>query len=126
MKYKELYHKIMDEPLDTLDITPQVSGLDNTLWLIIYEDNPPVVTIFDGNPTKYKNKTEITIEDSPKVLSDGIELSKEVIEKIKTFVKNNKDNLLKYWNFDLDTDILFDKIIKESVLMEMSRIPISK
>lgn len=54
----------------------------------------------------------MTVSDEPSIVGEvGSDLSTKDITYFKNFVLKNKDTLLAYWNGELDTSDLTDKLV---------------
>jgi len=64
-----------------------------------------------GNRMQEEDTFSMTISDSPTTIGDvGTDLSSQDIAYFKNFVLKNKDTLLAYWNGELDTSDLTERL----------------
>ena len=65
-----------------------------------------------GNKMQIDDTFSMTISDSPAVIGEpGNDLTAEDIAYFKRFMLKNKDTLLAYWNGEIDTSDLTEKLI---------------
>ena len=91
--------------LDGIDIDDKIIVFNNPY----FDNSVPIIRIYSNYPItrdiKYADIDILTLE----IAVDDISIKS--ISKINNFIINNKDNLLKYWNHELDL-IDFIKNIK--------------
>lgn len=89
-------------------------GLPSNIWVSEKDaDHEPRITVqrSKGARLQRNNTFGMTISDSPSAIGDvGSDLSSEDIATLKNFVLRNKDLLLAYWNGELDTSGLVDRL----------------
>lgn len=94
-------------------LSPIETGLDTIIWISVSTDDySPRIRIFDYPILSNTKVFSITIEDEPNVIGDYSHVDPKHIEKIKDFIIKNKDNLIKYWNFQIDTGEFIENITK--------------
>ena len=86
------------------NLTPKESGLSGNIWVTVkpfYDEiSEPYIVVFDKFDWTIRNSNyvQISIEDEPKIIeSNNFKISAEFFDEIKTFVKINKDSLIKQW-----------------------------
>ena len=128
-KFNKLYEKYVNDVLDVIDISPNVSGLNITLWMVTTENDNPNLTVYKDDIKRTGDNFSITVSDNPKIIGENF-LSRKQTDKLYEFIKLNKNALVDAWNFDITTDVLFDKIkqnIKENkFIVEMANLPVDK
>ena len=78
------------------------TGLDEVIWVSVKNANHgPRIKVYQGNTLSGPNFT-VTIEDEPQVIGDCFVKTKE-LNRIFEFIQLNKENLVKYWNYQIDT-----------------------
>lgn len=78
------------------------TGFDKVIYISTREgSHGPRVKLY-YKPGKDQPSTSITISDDPKVVADSLKPKKSDVEKVKQFIKLNKDVLLNFW-FQGDT-----------------------
>jgi hypothetical protein len=96
------------------NIRPNKTGLPMVIWIkpkTTEKHGPRIkVQISHGDKIKINNWVSISIEDSPQLFGSG--LSIDDFNLIVKFIKNNKDNLLKVWNDEIDPIDFVNIIIK--------------
>jgi hypothetical protein len=92
------------------NLTPKESGLSGDIWVTakpFYDEiSEPYIVVFDKFDWTIRNPNyvQISIEDEPKIIeSNNFKISAEFFDEIKTFVKINKDPLIKQWTMEYDT-----------------------
>ena len=89
-------------------------GLPSNIWISEKDaDHEPRITIQRSKGARLQRNDTfgMTISDSPSAIGDvGSDLSSEDIATLKNFVLRNKDPLLAYWNGELDTSGLVDRL----------------
>lgn len=113
----------MDMLMEMANLSKRSTGLDVIIWLQI--NNPQNAGKHNMPRIKFQNNTSdkgqldegipMSISDTPEILlkSDKlntVKLDSKQVNAIKSWVKRNKDLLIGYWNGELTTDELVDKI----------------
>lgn len=85
------------------------TGLNELIWVSGKNANHgPRIKVFEGQSPSGRNFS-VTIENEPKVVGISFVSSKELKNIIK-FIKLNKDTLLKYWEYVIDTESMINSI----------------
>lgn len=87
------------------NIRPKYTGLPMVVWVqpkTGKERHGPRLKVqtTHGDKVEVDNWVTVTIEDAPKVIGKG--LSNTDVIAVNTFIKKNKENLLKFWNDEID------------------------
>jgi len=99
MKFKDY---LTQDLYEMANFNPTRTGLKEVIWISVKNSNHgPRIKIYEGKQTKGKNFS-VTIEDEPRTIGKVFVNSKE-LNNIFKFIKINKDLLLKYWEYQLDT-----------------------
>lgn len=78
------------------------TGFDKVIYISTREGSHGHRVKLYYKPGKDQPSTSITISDDPKVVADSLKPKKSDVEKVKQFIKLNKDVLLNFW-FQGDT-----------------------
>ena len=93
------------------NLWPNDTGLDEIIWISVKNANHgPRIKIYKNKQPKGENFS-VTIEDNPTTIGEVFVNSKE-LSRIFEFVKLNKDNLIKYWEFEISTKEVTDNLLK--------------
>ena len=91
---------------------PKDTGLKEIIWVSPKNANHgPRIKVYSLNKSK---DFSVTIEDEPRIVAGKSFVTSKEFDKIVDFIKLNKENLLKYWNYGLSTKELADNILKVS------------
>lgn len=91
---------------------PGDTGLKEIIWVSPKNANHgPRIKVYNLNKSK---DFSVTIEDEPKLIAGKCFVSSREFAKIIEFIKLNKENLLKYWNYGLSTQELAHNMLKVS------------
>ena len=91
---------------------PKDTGLKEIVWVSPKNVNHgPRIKVYNLNKSK---DFSVTIEDNPRVVAGKCFVSGKEFERIVEFIKINKENLLKYWNYGLSTQELASNMLKVS------------
>jgi len=98
-------------------ISTEKTGLDYKIWVSTksgIKHSPRIkVSILKNDKIKYDQLFTVTIDDNPKIIGSlSKKLSSKQLELIKKFVAINKTSLLQFWEEDITTDKLLDKLLK--------------
>ena len=91
---------------------PKDTGLKEIIWVSPKNVNHgPRIKVYNLNKSK---DFSVTIEDNPRIVAGKSFVSGKEFERIVEFIKINKENLLKYWNYGLSTQELASNMLKVS------------
>lgn len=78
-----------------------------------YNNYIPQVRIgFDLMAIENKKDLVISIEDNPSILKQNIIIDLQLLNKILSWIKTNKDILMKYWNWNITSKKFVENIIR--------------
>ncbi len=101
MKFKEYLHEA-ESLYEMANFNPEHTGLKEVIWVSVKNANHgPRIKIYKNSKAK-GTSFSVTIEDEPKTIGEVFVNSKE-LNRIKKFILKNKTNLIKYWEYQLDT-----------------------
>ena len=114
MKLKEYFEK--KSLWEMANVTQKKTGLPMMIWVDIKTKRKHIPRIKVSKTHAYKMVTDdlvsVSIEDNPKILA-GTGLKAKDFEIVKSFIKQNKELLLKYWNKEIiEREDLENKIKK--------------
>lgn len=93
------------------NLFPIDTGLAEVVWVSVKNvSHGPRIKVFKGAAAT-GSTFSVTIEDQPKVIGKPFVSAKE-LKKIFKFVNLNKENLIKYWDFQMSTREMLDSIKK--------------
>ena len=117
---------VKDNPdmlFEMANLSKRFTGLEVIIWLQI--SNPQSTGKHNLPRIKFQNNTSdkgqleegipMSISDTPEILLKAdklntVKLSSKQVNAVKAWVKEHKDLLISYWNGELATDELVDKI----------------
>ncbi len=107
--------KYIEEKLmfEMANISSNKTGLPVIVWVSEKRGNHGArikVSNRYNNKFRIENTFSITISDNPEISGDIDEIKNKDIDLIKEWILLNKEMLLKYWNKEISTDILFDNL----------------
>ena len=86
------------------------TGLKEIIWVSSKKaSHGPRIKVYK---TLKGENFSVTIEDEPKVVAGKCFVNSKELKRIFEFIILNKDNLIKYWNFIIDSDELDENILK--------------
>lgn len=86
------------------------AGLKEIIWVSSKKaSHGPRIKVYK---TLKGENFSVTIEDEPKVVAGKCFVNSKELKRIFEFIILNKDNLIKYWNFIIDSDELDENILK--------------
>lgn len=99
----DFYNYINQDKLyEMANLNTSHTGLKEVIWVSVKNANHgPRIKVYKNKQAKGVNFS-VTIEDNPKAVGEVFVNSKE-FKKIQEFIILNKDNLIKYWEYELDT-----------------------
>lgn len=124
---------VKDNPdmlMEMANLSKRSTGLEVIIWLQI--NNPQSTGKHNLPRIKFQNNTSdkgqleegipMSISDTPEILLKAdklntVKLSSKQVNAVKAWVKEHKDLLISYWNGELATDELVDKIKKGNYLL---------
>lgn len=117
-----ILHRIENTPIcfenslmEMANLEPEETGLDYLIWIgsspAVHGDRIKVV-LEKGKVTS-KNSFSLSIQDEPEIVAGNADsLSAKELKKIKSWIKQNKENLIKHANAEI-TDRQFRKLSKK-------------
>lgn len=91
--------------------TPKETGLNEYIWISAkMASHGPRIKVYESNPPS-KNFS-VSIEDEPKVVAGDCFVNNKELKRIFEFIKINKINLIKYWEFGLNKGEFAKNMIK--------------
>lgn len=112
-KFKDFIETVTEQNLyEMSNLGPKTTGLDEVIWVSVKNANHgPRIKVFENKNASGKTFS-VTVEDEPKVIGDSSIIDSKQLEKIKKFIIKNKENLIKYWEFQVDTGEFIQNIMK--------------
>jgi hypothetical protein len=96
------------------NLQPDDTGLNQVIWVSVANANHgPRIKVFNGHKAVGPSFA-VTIEDTPRIIGNHSFIKTKDINKIKAFVKLNKENLIAYWNYEVSTKAFYNNILKVS------------
>lgn len=102
--------------IDMANFTPESTGVDRMVFVSSKQPrHKPRVKVAVTSHVIQGSTVSFSIEDEPKpIVGDVSKLPKKVVSQIIEWIKLNKEVLLKYWNFEVDTVYLTNHLKKIS------------
>jgi hypothetical protein len=101
-----------EDLFEMANLRPKYTGLPMVIWVSERgrtQHGPRIkVSRVRGDKIDPHNTVTMTIEDNPQVIGEGISGKDLVV--LRRFIRSNKHVLLSYWNREIDTGELFEKI----------------